>query len=298
MLDSDDALCAKEIEDRPDAASEPFTCSCNGRHGSINIMVQGWYCCLGTAMINARLLSSSLNVIRWGAFFIFHTRERELSRATLCARQHPKSKIENARDTILPLNNHTKPTMPKVSRKKASKSTDVIDSLGSPGEQETKSKEITEDDSEASPPPPVEDSNADVQETKSNDLPENDSYDIMLPSGLGAANTMDCTLMVEVSPQDASTLDYEGVTGAIGRFEANEHGGKSSLGYLDLSDIVLYCFMRPFLTVTVAIHSHCGFEGPSISGQHIARTYSACGECSQRRQTQGRKYYRRVCYIE
>merc|ERR1712194_587892 len=46
----------------------------------------------------------------------------------------------------------------------------------------------------------------------------------LLPPLLGTVNGGECTLMVEVGADNASMLDYEGMTGAIGRFEANHHG--------------------------------------------------------------------------
>ncbi|CAJ1902810.1 unnamed protein product [Cylindrotheca closterium] len=109
--------------------------------------------------------------------------------------------------------------MPKVNRKKAS---DVVDSLGSPDKSE-------EDKGNNKASPTVSDAKAKSkkmapEDPKSIDPPENDSFDVVLPSLLGTANAGECTLMVEVSPEDARLLDYEGMSGAIGRFEANHHG--------------------------------------------------------------------------
>jgi hypothetical protein len=79
-------------------------------------------------------------------------------------------------------------------------------------------------------PAPTKSSNTTAEEAKesssprNNDGSENDSYDIALPSLLGTANGGECTLMIEVDPDNAASLDYEGVSGAVGRFEADSHG--------------------------------------------------------------------------
>eukprot|EP00980_Cylindrotheca_fusiformis_P027033 scaffold18525_cov190-Cylindrotheca_fusiformis.AAC.3 len=57
-----------------------------------------------------------------------------------------------------------------------------------------------------------------------NDDAENDSFDVVIPPSLGTSTYGECTLMIEVNPDDAAVLDYEGVSGAIGRFEANNQG--------------------------------------------------------------------------
>jgi hypothetical protein len=56
--------------------------------------------------------------------------------------------------------------------------------------------------------------------------PVNDSFDVILPPLLGTSSNGECTILVQLDPQDAVTLDYEGVSGAIGRFEADDRGGK------------------------------------------------------------------------
>ena len=56
---------------------------------------------------------------------------------------------------------------------------------------------------------------------------ENDSFDIILPPLLGSGTNGECNVMIQVDPEDAALLDYEGISGAIGRFEADDHGGKS-----------------------------------------------------------------------
>jgi hypothetical protein len=54
--------------------------------------------------------------------------------------------------------------------------------------------------------------------------PINDSFEVILPPWLGSISN-GCTVMVQMDPQDAATLDFEGVAGAIGRFEADDRGG-------------------------------------------------------------------------
>ena len=53
-----------------------------------------------------------------------------------------------------------------------------------------------------------------------------DPIDLILPSNVGSALSGECTVMIEVDPSDAALLDYEGMSGAIGRLEADETGGK------------------------------------------------------------------------
>jgi hypothetical protein len=61
---------------------------------------------------------------------------------------------------------------------------------------------------------------------KLDDVPENDSFDVILPpSFLGRAAADACTVMVEVGADDAALLDYEGISGAIGRLQADDRGG-------------------------------------------------------------------------
>jgi hypothetical protein len=67
-------------------------------------------------------------------------------------------------------------------------------------------------------------SNAKDESTTSN-TPDNDTFDVILPPLLGSGNAGECTVMIEVDPEDAALLDYEGISGAIGRFEADDRGG-------------------------------------------------------------------------
>ncbi|KAL3939251.1 MAG: hypothetical protein SGARI_001440, partial [Bacillariaceae sp.] len=56
-----------------------------------------------------------------------------------------------------------------------------------------------------------------------------DSYEVTIPPGLlggGSSSSVagPCLVMVQVDPEDAAGLDFEGVSGAIGRFEGNDAG--------------------------------------------------------------------------
>ena len=50
-----------------------------------------------------------------------------------------------------------------------------------------------------------------------------DEIDVILPPSLFQTN--DCTLMIQVEPNDASLLEFHGASGAVGRFEANDQFG-------------------------------------------------------------------------
>lgn len=54
-----------------------------------------------------------------------------------------------------------------------------------------------------------------------------DSFPIMLPASwlaTGLPPPGDCNLLVQFDPEEATRLEYEGSSGAIGRFEAGPHG--------------------------------------------------------------------------
>lgn len=44
--------------------------------------------------------------------------------------------------------------------------------------------------------------------------------DVLLPTSSSAG---ECSILIQIEPQDAELLDFEGAAGAIGRFEAEEH---------------------------------------------------------------------------
>lgn len=50
-----------------------------------------------------------------------------------------------------------------------------------------------------------------------------DSLDILVPTSLGNI-AGECTVLVELQPDDAALLDFEGSTGAIGRFQVDSEG--------------------------------------------------------------------------
>ena len=53
-----------------------------------------------------------------------------------------------------------------------------------------------------------------------------DSFDIIIPASLltESTTTGECSILVQIEPQDATLLDFEGASGAIGRFESDENG--------------------------------------------------------------------------
>ena len=54
-----------------------------------------------------------------------------------------------------------------------------------------------------------------------------DEFTVVLPSSwmaTGIPPTGECNLLIQIDPEDATRLDYEGVSGAIGRFEAGDNG--------------------------------------------------------------------------
>ena len=61
------------------------------------------------------------------------------------------------------------------------------------------------------------------------DDPENfvpqDCFNITIPVSFLTENTTgECSVLVEIDHHDATLLDFEGASGAIGRFEADENG--------------------------------------------------------------------------
>jgi hypothetical protein len=54
-----------------------------------------------------------------------------------------------------------------------------------------------------------------------------DEFTVVLPSSwmaTGNPPTGECNLLIQIDPEDATRLDYDGVSGAIGRFEAGDNG--------------------------------------------------------------------------
>jgi len=71
---------------------------------------------------------------------------------------------------------------------------------------------------------------------------ENNDKELMIPLNLLMTGTPsagnDCNLLVQVNPDDASTLDFHGASGAVGRFEVNDDVGELiDLGIVFLNKI-------------------------------------------------------------
>ena len=49
------------------------------------------------------------------------------------------------------------------------------------------------------------------------------SLELLLPPTLGNASG-ECSVLVQIDPEDSATLDFEGTTGAFGRFQVNSEG--------------------------------------------------------------------------
>jgi hypothetical protein len=59
-----------------------------------------------------------------------------------------------------------------------------------------------------------------------------DGIDLKIPMSLlmtgTSAGSNECSVLVQVSPEDSPTLDFHGASGAVGRFEVNGDTGKYS----------------------------------------------------------------------
>jgi len=74
-----------------------------------------------------------------------------------------------------------------------------------------------------------------------------DVYDILYPTSLERGEV---TLLVQIDPQDAATLDLEGATGAIGRLETDAHGRQGGV-ILDLKGCQYHGTLFPGPTAMV-----------------------------------------------
>jgi len=54
---------------------------------------------------------------------------------------------------------------------------------------------------------------------------ENTFIDILLPSNSGNAFA-ECSILVQIDPDESNDLDFVGATGAVGRLEADGSGGE------------------------------------------------------------------------
>ena len=82
---------------------------------------------------------------------------------------------------------------------------------------ETKSQTVTTATAQPVSPQPCEENDEEIE----------DSFAVVLPSSWAAAGQPppgDCGVLIQVDPEDAALLDYEGTSGAIGRFEAGPNG--------------------------------------------------------------------------
>ena len=64
------------------------------------------------------------------------------------------------------------------------------------------------------------DEGTETKKTKSEE-----AFEVVAPISLLNSSGNECTLLVQVDTNDATTLDFHGASGAIGRFEANDEGG-------------------------------------------------------------------------
>lgn len=62
---------------------------------------------------------------------------------------------------------------------------------------------------------------------------DEDNMNILFPTGFNQSNG-ECTVLVQIDPNDSSTLDFTGATGAIGRLEADDIGGTCIMAFLFL----------------------------------------------------------------
>jgi hypothetical protein len=95
-----------------------------------------------------------------------------------------------------------------------------------------------------------------------------DSFDIILPHQLGSNG--ECTILVQIDPQDSAALDFTGATGAIGRLETDNEGGKRR-GLFKRHGIVKSSFVY-LHTRTFHVLSHSRFKGMSVSRTDLSRS--------------------------
>jgi hypothetical protein len=58
-------------------------------------------------------------------------------------------------------------------------------------------------------------------------LDDHDAFDIILPPNLVSNTNGECTVLVQIDPDDAAALDFTGAVGAVGRMEADDERGKA-----------------------------------------------------------------------
>jgi hypothetical protein len=88
------------------------------------------------------------------------------------------------------------------------------------------------------------------------------SMDVVVPTALLAESTGgECSLLVQIDPQDATRLDFEGQTGAIGRFEAGDTAGE--LYFLSIQPIAV---MNKVLTSVLPVKVTLDLKGYQYHG--------------------------------
>lgn len=66
------------------------------------------------------------------------------------------------------------------------------------------------------------------QQIEMTELNDEEIMKILPPASVYQTNG-ECTVLVQIDPEDSSTLDFTGATGAIGRMEADDLGGTSNV---------------------------------------------------------------------
>lgn len=81
--------------------------------------------------------------------------------------------------------------------------------------------------------PPEDSSNGDAaKKRKHPDDDDDDHWDLVWPCRNGVVgNPGDCTVLLQIDPENATTLDMEGASGAIGRLEVDGDGGECLLRF-------------------------------------------------------------------
>lgn len=72
--------------------------------------------------------------------------------------------------------------------------------------------------------------------TKAKPEPLQDAYDVVFPSTTNIRG--ECTVLVQIDPQDASTLALDGAVGAVGRLETDEDGGRRYWEMLKMRELL------------------------------------------------------------
>jgi hypothetical protein len=98
------------------------------------------------------------------------------------------------------------------------------------------------------------------------DSEEDGAMKIQLPNN---NLTGEYTVIVQIDPEDSTTLDFTGAAGAIGRMEADERGGEECDVCCGGSVIVPCGCIRDSILTCVFSFSHFGFQRLSVSRKHL-----------------------------